>query len=106
MWYQSKGELDRAADTYRELIRFQPTQPLALFNLGYIALGKNQLDEAIQWFSRSWEANNLYADALFNRGYCFLLKGDKSRAKLDFQKTLEIDPKHVLAKARLSEIKS
>ncbi len=106
MWHQNRGSFDLARDAYLQLIKFQPSQPLALFNLGYLALGNNKLDEAIDWFSRSWEANNLYADALFNRGYCFLLKGDNNRAKLDFQKTLEIDPKHALAKARLSELKS
>lgn len=106
MWYQNRGQFETARETYLQLLKFQPRQPLALFNLGYIALGNNKLDEAIDWFSRSWESNNLYADALFNRGYCFLLKGDKNRAKLDFQKTLEIDPKHALAKARLSELKS
>lgn len=106
MWFQNSGKFDQAETVYKELIKYNPKQPFALYNLGYIALGKNNLDEAIEWFSRSFEANNRYADALFNRGYCFLLKGDKNRAKLDFQKTLEIDPKHALAKARLSEIKS
>lgn len=106
MWYQNRGQFEIARDTYQQLLKYQPGQPLALFNLGYIALANNQLDEAIDWFSRSWESNNLYADALYNRGYCFFLKGDKNRAKLDFQKTLEIDPKHAMAKAKLSEIKS
>ncbi|MBM38048.1 MAG: hypothetical protein CMO97_03140, partial [Woeseia sp.] len=51
------GKLKEAEDIYRAILKDQPMQPHANFNLGLILISKNQKETAIRLFKNAIDAN-------------------------------------------------
>ena len=63
-----------------------------LFDSGLVRLQQEDLDGAIADMTKVIEINPRHADALFIRGQCFFLKGDREKALLDYDKVIELAP--------------
>lgn len=89
MFYQNNLMLNEAMKEYYAILSIDRNYAYAHFNLGYIHLVHlNLLDQAIVHFTDAINAKPDYAEAYYNRGYCYELKGDIQAARLDYQQAL------------------
>ena len=63
-----------------------------LFDSGLVRLQKQDYDGAIADMTKVIEMDPRHADAIFIRGQCFYLKGDREKALLDYDKVIELAP--------------
>lgn len=88
---QNKGEIDQAEHIYKEIIKIQPDNVSALYNLGIIFQDKAQPDEAIFFYKRALDLDSNLVDAYFNVGLLLHRKGFLDDAIRNYQKALEHD---------------
>ena len=102
LYYQNSGQLEKAIADYQTLLNIDPKYADAYFNMGFIDLVlKKEYRASIIHFSDAIRANPNFADAFYNRGMAYLMLGDKSAAKKDFQDALKIFPTYAMAKDQL-----
>jgi len=88
---QNKGEIDQAEYIYKEIIKIQPDNVSALYNLGIIFQDKAQPDEAIFYYKKALDIDANLSDANFNIGLLLHSKGLFDDAIKNYQKALEYD---------------
>lgn len=107
MLYQDKEDADKALSCYSRMLKLEPDNKLALYNSGYVKLVlQDNYTSGIDFFNRAIGADSAFADAYFNRGYCYELIGDLPKASADYQKVLKLrvnDPKAVQGINRLEK---
>ena len=54
---------------------------------------KNKFDEAIKYFTKSFEINHTKVDALYNRAACYVQKTEYLKACYDWAKLTELGQK-------------
>ncbi len=92
LFFQENGNVEKAIKTYENILKIDPLHQFSLYNLGYINLVYLQdFEKGADYFTQVTEINPQYAEAFYNRGYCFELSGNPDQAKKDYQKTLEIE---------------
>lgn len=102
LFYQDNGIMQKALDTYYDIINIKPDHADALHNVGYINLVyKESYEDALSLFDKAIEAEPDFYQAYYNRGVTYELMGEGEKAKKDFEKVLEINPVHRLAKEKL-----
>lgn len=100
--FQNMGELDKAIEDYKTILKLNIRYSEAHFNLGYIDLVfKKDYKSAIAHFTDAIRSNDLYAEAFFNRGLAYEYSGNKSAAIKDYNEALKIIPTYKLAKRKL-----
>jgi len=62
----ARGQIDNAEKYFRDIIQQNPEQKEAYNNLGVIALQKHDIEQAIDYFTRSLAIDPFYKDALLN----------------------------------------
>ncbi len=84
-------QIDKAVETYSEIIEIDPAHKKAYYNIGYLNLVflKNY-NKAINNFTKAIQSDSNYFQAYYNRGYCYELLKDFNNAKKDYKKTLKI----------------
>lgn len=91
LFFQENGNEKKAITTYQNILNIDPNHQFSLYNLGYIYLVYLQdFAQGAEYFTRVIELNPEYAEAYYNRGYCYELSGKRELAKKDYQKTLDI----------------
>lgn len=91
MYFQNRGMLNEAMQEYFNILAIDKKNANAHFNLGYIHLVDLQLyNQAIVHFTDAVNANPRYAEAYYNRGYCYELLGNVEAARRDYQEALAI----------------
>jgi len=103
--YQDLGHWDKAEEQYRLLLQISPNNKLALNNIGWLKLTKNEFEEAVLWFSRAIQQDSLFVNAICNRGISYEYLGDTDLAKKDYLKALQINPNYEAAKNKLNQLK-
>ncbi len=75
-------------------INFHPTDPKALIlnGIGYALLQGNQVNQAIEIFILNTVLFPGDANVWDSLGEAYLMKGDKEKSRLNYQKALELDP--------------
>jgi len=106
LFYQEHGFLDEAQQEYEFISsKIDSTQADPYFNRGYIEMVyKGNFEEAVKWFGKAIDRNPDYADAWYNRGFSYELDGKLAKAKIDYQKAMEIEPNFPLAIKGLNRI--
>lgn len=107
-WLES-GNYEKALAGYRSALNSNPSQPnlqeSAINELGYGFLNNGQTEIALRVFRVNTE---LYPDA-FNTwdslAECYLNLGDQENAKLNYEKSLELNPNNLGAKEALKKLK-
>ncbi|MDD2530457.1 MAG: tetratricopeptide repeat protein [Bacteroidales bacterium] len=103
LFYQDHSMMQKALDTYQDIINIEPKHADALHNVGYINLVfKKSYTDALTLFTKAIEADTNFYQAYFNRGITYEHLNDYSKAQADFKKVLEIYPEHKLAKEHLN----
>ena len=92
MFYQDHGELNRAIEAYTAILQIDPKNKNANYNLGYIHFEYLKLyDKALEYFSKSFEADKKYYTAVYMRGLCYETLGNVKAAKADYTTAIEIN---------------
>ncbi len=73
---EDRGDLERASEVYRELLRTSPEWPDAHLNFGNTLLALGDSEQAIAQYRRALELAPDSADAHFNLGLALLQAGD------------------------------
>ena len=91
MYYQENEDFDKSIETYKKIISLNSKFKFAKYNIGYIYLVyQNNYQEAKKYFSAAIQADSLYAEAFYNRGYCNELLHLFPEAKSDYKKALAL----------------
>lgn len=107
LYYQETEQLNEAMAEYHKLLKLDPSNKFANFNLGYIHFFYLKVfGEAIKYFSRAIELDPAYVEAWYNRGYSYELSGDVNRARADYNKALELKPGYPLPQAGLKRLEA
>lgn len=105
-FYQEHNFLDEAFQEYEYIsTQIDSTQADPYYNRGYIEMVyKGDYKQAAEWFSKAIYWNPKYADAWYNRGFSYELDGQLSKAKADYEKSMELEPNFPLAIKGLNRI--
>ncbi|MEL7341907.1 MAG: tetratricopeptide repeat protein, partial [Bacteroidota bacterium] len=112
-----KNEL-AAVEQVRELLRYEPTQPLARFYMGNFHMRqllantdeslsdefKEEANEAVMHFSIAINKSPQFMQALYNRGFVYFLAQNIDKALLDFEAAIKINPQHQPSLLMLGDI--
>ncbi len=104
LFLQQSGRYREAIEAYRDMIRRNPQNEHALYNLGYIYFDLDSLDKAYRNFDLVTKIAPAYADAYYMRGQVAELQGNLNQARIDYIQTLNLDPEHELAHEGLDRI--
>jgi len=74
----------------REVLKVDPANQLAIYNLGMLSITSGQLEKAIQHFERLRELDFKNPEANFYLGYCLFELGKETESALNFQKVLDL----------------
>ena len=105
MFYQETEDLNKAMEIYNKIVSIDPKYKFAYFNLGYIHMYYLRVyDKAAQYFTSAIQADPMYVEAYYNRGYSAELAGDVQKARLDYNKALELRQGYALALSGLKRL--
>jgi tetratricopeptide (TPR) repeat protein len=105
--FKQRGELERAMERFRAVLKESPKHLLALGNLGDCLLALERYDEAIQVYKKALSAQGEGADRdhLQNDlGVAYFKRGDSEKAVAQFKAVLKRDPDHVNAIYNLGQV--
>jgi tetratricopeptide (TPR) repeat protein len=106
MFMQESGAYNQAIDDYKKILSLNPSSRDAHYNQGYIALlYQKDYKTALRHFEDALKADPHDAEALYNRGLCNELTGNRDAAKRDFENTLKENPDFMAASERLKNLK-
>jgi len=95
MFYQENNQPDLALATYKKMISMDSANKLPYYNSGYVNLVYlKKFKEGADFFTKAVKLDPKYIEAYFNRGYCYELMGDISKARNDYEKALKITPNY------------
>ncbi len=98
------GDDKGAIESFQTVLATNPNHPDALFNLGMVMIGKDQLAEAEECFRRSLEVNGNDPQVWNNRGVCLQRLARIAEARACFERALQIDPNDADAKFNLEQM--
>ncbi|MFZ6000766.1 MAG: tetratricopeptide repeat protein [Bacteroidota bacterium] len=75
----------------REVLAEDPKNEFALFNMGMLSIQSRQFDRAIERFTELVAINPKHTQAQLLLGVAYLNKGDKEKAKVQFEKVKQMD---------------
>jgi tetratricopeptide (TPR) repeat protein len=102
----AQGKEQEAAQYIARLPQGETVDPATLLNIGIKYYNDGKLDDALAEFNKVVGENPNLPDAYYYRGLAFLALSKSAEAKADFQKLLELDPKHVNADEAREFLKS
>jgi tetratricopeptide (TPR) repeat protein len=91
----SSGLTDVAVERYQFILESDPSNALALYNLGQITQQRGDLQGAIDFYDRALVADPSLASAAFNRAIALRDSGRKADAVAGFEAILVADPDSV-----------
>ncbi len=98
MFYQESGKYTDAINHYNNILKIEPKNKNASYNIGYIQLVYlKDYVQAKTYFSMAATVDSTYAEAFYNRGYCNELLHSVGEAEQDYRKALAL--KHNYEKA-------
>ena len=89
-----RGDLESAAEYYREILTKHPNHAETLHHLGLAKLQRGEIKEAINWIRRSVEVNDKQSNVLSNLGYCLNLIGNHEEALSVCDKSISLNAKN------------
>ncbi len=98
------GAFTAAEEQFREVVRLQPDNETAGWNLGIALAGSGQVEEGLAWFSRFEPRRPAEARFLLNLGTVLAEQGLRERAAASFQAALRLRPDYVGAHYNLARV--
>ena len=90
--------------TLKSILKEDPKNLKALMELGNLYFDSEQLDLAIQTYSKALELDPKNPDARTDMGIMYRRKGDPDRAIAEFRRAAQDDPKHVNSRYNLGVV--
>ncbi|MFB0565568.1 MAG: tetratricopeptide repeat protein [Candidatus Aminicenantaceae bacterium] len=90
--YLRKEDFETAQKYFKQSIDTHPDNEILAFNVGEIYFSNRKIDEAIHYFELASQIKPDWAPSYLKLGYVYLNKGDNEKARLSFNKFLELDP--------------
>lgn len=90
--YQSFGQWDRARQHYKECIRLKPDWVQPMNNLAVVLIAMKDFTGAAQVLDRALALDDHFAEARFNRGVLYMMRGKRDLAQNDFSRAVKDDP--------------
>ena len=95
MTYFYKKENERAIAKFKKVLELEPNNYRALAMIGKIlSFNKAKLDEALKYLNQAIAINPEFADAHFDMGRIYLVRGDTKRAMVEFGMVFRTEPKY------------
>lgn len=91
MTYLSSPNPMQGITMLREVLKDDPKNQLAMFNLGMLSIQSGQYDRAIERLKELVELNPAHIQGQLLLGIAYMNKGDKKEAKRQFEKVKEMD---------------
>jgi cytochrome c-type biogenesis protein CcmH/NrfG len=89
------ADMQKQISMLQGILKEDPKNLKALVELGNLYFDTDQIDSAIQVYSRALELDPKNADVRTDMGIMYRRKGDPDRAISEFKKAAQDDPKHV-----------
>lgn len=97
LFYQQKGEVNKAITFFKKAIELDPNWINAYNNLGNIYSDVGKKEEAIALYKKVIEINPYDRDAYYNLGITYNDMGQTEEAIVYFKKAIEINPTDIYA---------
>ncbi len=105
MLYQDNKKFDKALNVYSDLINRTNSKKRAYYNSGYIYLVELQeYSQAEEMFLAAISIDPNFVEAVYNLGRNYEAMGNFEKARIQYQKTLEILPNYPLAVQGLNRL--
>lgn len=105
MFLQENGDYDRAIQDYTQILKINPRNKNAHYNLGYVHYTYLKVySQAIKHYDDAIAADPNYAEAYYSRGLCYEAVGNIDAAIADYQKSLQLKPGYELPQLGLKRI--
>ena len=105
MFYQERGNYEKALENYRMILQLEPNHKNALHNIGWIYLvGEGKYEEAVVFFTKAIELDTTDAVAVFNRGLSFENLQEYDNARQDYLYSLRLKNNYPLALEGLNRL--
>lgn len=88
MFYQDKGDYEKAKSIYSMCLRKDPAYTDAYFNTGWILMHQDSLEKAVTQFGEVIRLDAAHFNAYYNRGLCYELLKRKDEAIADYRTAL------------------
>ena len=98
------ADTQKQLSALRSLLKEDPKNQKALIELGNLYFDANQIDPAIQTYSKALELDPNNGDVRTDMGIMFRRKGDFDRAIAEFQKAAGNDPRHINSRYNLGVV--
>lgn len=107
LYLQSHGEPEEALRHYDTLLSLQPTNPIVLYNVGYVNFVYLENNEvALDYFNRALQAKPDYLDAYYNKGCVLEQMGKYAQAEEIYKEILKNYPNYELAIDAINRIQN
>ena len=93
--YHRQGQVGQAENLYVEILKRNPSNSVALNNLGVLHNSQEKLDSAVKYFQKAISVKSDYAEAHYNLGNAYKLQGNLKAAEGSFQKAVKAKPEYV-----------
>jgi len=90
--YLRKEDFEKAQNYFKQSIETYAENEILAYNVGEIYFLNQKIDEAIHYFELSTQIKPDWPPSYLKLGYVYLNKGDYEKAKLNFNKFLELNP--------------
>lgn len=90
MTYLSESPM-KGVQMLREVIEQDPSNELALFNMGMLSIQSGQYGRAIDWFEKLLAVNPDHLQGNLLLGVAYLNQGEKEKARKQFEKVKKLD---------------
>jgi len=105
MYYQTMNDFEEAEKTYYQLLKADPNNVLAYYNLGFLFLTEYlSFDTAAAYFDSAATVRPDYIQAIYNRGLAYEEMGLFGEAENSYREALTIDPQYDRAAIGLSRL--
>lgn len=105
MFYQERGNYEKALEKYRMILQLEPQNKYALHNMGWVYLmGENKYDEAVVFFTKAIQLDTNYIEAVYNRGLSFENLKKYDNARQDYMYSLRLQNNYPLAVEGLNRL--
>jgi Flp pilus assembly protein TadD/peroxiredoxin len=98
------GYLDQAAESFQQVVVSKPDDPDAYYNLGTLALRKNDFSDARKYLEQTLKLRSNYPEAWNNLGMMAAQEGRPEEAIQNFKQSLQLRPKYAIALLNLGNV--
>jgi len=103
--YSSIGKLKEARIEYEKALKLCPEYVDIMVKMGNLSRDEKKYDEAIEIYQKAKSIGRDHPPVYLNLGIAYYSKGDKEKARDEWERTLKKDPDNIMAKSYLKLFK-